>query len=257
MSLFDLNGKVVAITGGYSHLGAAMSKGLQAAGASVYVLGRSEEKHKAAFPAASEGLTFVKCDISDANSIRNAFSEIADARGSIDILINNAVYVRGQDPLAISDEDWQQSIDGALNSVYRCIREVTPHFDKAGVGKVINISSMYGMVSPDFSVYEESPAFLNPPHYGAAKAGVLQLTRYFAQYLGPRGIQVNAISPGAFPSPEVQKDSLFVKNLSAKTALKRIGGPEDLVGAVVFLSSKASDYITGQNIVVDGGWTIT
>ena len=257
MSLFDLQGKVVAVTGGYSHLGTAMCKGLQEAGACVYALGRSEEKFAAKFTAPSDTLRFAACDISETKSIKACFAQIPQSHGTLDVLINNGVYVRGQNPLELSDEDWAHSIDGALNSVYRCIREAAPYFEKTGSGKIINISSMYGMVSPDFSVYDDSPAFLNPPHYGAAKAGVLQLTRYFAQYLGERSIQVNAISPGAFPNPEVQKDSLFIKNLSAKTALKRIGEPEDLVGSVVFLSSKASDYITGQNIVVDGGWTIT
>jgi NAD(P)-dependent dehydrogenase (short-subunit alcohol dehydrogenase family) len=116
---------------------------------------------------------------------------------------------------------------------------------------------MYGMVSPDFSVYEQSPDFLNPPHYGAAKAGVLQLTRYFAQYLGPKNIQVNAISPGPFPNAKTQEDKAFIKALAARTSLKRIGQPEDLMGSVVFLSSAASDFMTGQNLVVDGGWTIT
>ena len=116
---------------------------------------------------------------------------------------------------------------------------------------------MYGMVSPDFSIYEEFPNFLNPPHYGAAKAAVIQLTKYFAHYLGTEDIQVNAVSPGAFPSEKVQENNLFIKSLEKKTALKRIGQPSDLVGAFVFLSSNASDYITGHNLVVDGGWTVS
>src|SRR5690606_15062193 len=113
-----------------------------------------------------------------------------------------------------------------------------------------------GMVAPDFSVYENCEEYINPPHYGAAKAGVIQLTKYFASYLGKENIRVNCISPGPFPNKEVQKNETFISNLSRKTALKRIGKPEELVGSFIYLSSDASSFITGQNIVVDGGWTV-
>ncbi|HKB44766.1 MAG TPA: SDR family oxidoreductase, partial [Chitinophagaceae bacterium] len=97
---------------------------------------------------------------------------------------------------------------------------------------------------------------LNPPHYGAAKAGILQLTKYYASYLGSSGITVNCVTPGPFPSLEVQKNHKFIEKLSARTLLGRIGKPEDLAGAFVFLSSDAANFITGQNLVVDGGWTV-
>ena len=116
---------------------------------------------------------------------------------------------------------------------------------------------MYGMVAPQFEVYEKHPQFLNPPHYGAAKAGVLQLGKYYASYLGTMNINVNTITPGPFPSDEVKENKSFVSALEQKTSLKRVGLPEDLAGAFVFLSSEASNYITGQNIIVDGGWTAT
>ena len=114
---------------------------------------------------------------------------------------------------------------------------------------------MYGVVAPDFSVYDDSPQFFNPPHYGAAKAGLVQLTKYYASYLGKYNINVNAVSPGPFPHDSVQKDVGFIKRLESKTALKRIGKPSDLGGIFVFLCSDASNYITGQNLMVDGGWT--
>ena len=115
--------------------------------------------------------------------------------------------------------------------------------------------AMYGIVAPDFSVYDESPRFLNPPHYGAAKAGVLQLTRYYASYLGKLNIQVNAVSPGPFPSNIVQENTTFIGQLAERTCLKRIGKPEELAGVFTFLSSDAANFITGQNFIVDGGWT--
>jgi gluconate 5-dehydrogenase len=195
--------------------------------------------------------------VSSTDEVKQAFSRVFEEHQAIDVLVNNAVSVRGRDPLQISDPEWEYSVDGALSSVYRCIREVAPYLVRNGRGKIINISSMYGMVSPDFRIYEDCPAFLNPPHYGAAKAGVIQLTRYFARYLGPHNIQVNCISPGPFPNESVQHNQGFVHALEERTALGRIGRPEDLVGAVVFLSSAAADFVTGHNLVVDGGWTIT
>lgn len=256
--LFSLDKKVVLVTGGYGYLGRAICRGLAESGALVYVLGRSKEKFADAFAQNNEKILFADCDVSETASIKRAFEEIYERENRIDVLVNNAFYVRGQKPLEISDDDWTFSIDGTLNSVYRCIREIAPFFLRNGGGKIINVSSMYGVVAPDFSVYDKSPAFLNPPHYGAAKAGVVQLTKYFAQYLGEKNIQVNAVSPGAFPSDAVrQRDENFADRLAAKTALKRVGKPEDLTGAFVFLSSKASDYITGHNLIVDGGWTIS
>jgi NAD(P)-dependent dehydrogenase (short-subunit alcohol dehydrogenase family) len=257
MYLFDLKGKVIIVTGGYGHLGTAMCLALSNFGAIVYVIGKSQEKFNCQFANLVPVINFMHCDISNTNNIQQSFSEIFEEHQAIDVIVNNAVYLHGQTPLEISDEDWQYSIDGTLNSVYRCIREVVPYFLKNQMGKIVNISSMYGMVSPDFQMYENHPDFLNPPHYGAAKAGVIQLTKYFAQYLGHHNIQVNAISPGPFPNDSVQQNNDFIKILASKTALKRIGRPEDIVGAVAFLSSNAADFVTGHNLVVDGGWTIS
>lgn len=254
MNLFSLEHKVILVTGGYGHLGQAICQGLVEAKAQVVVLGRSEEKFKQVFPE-PENLHFQPCDISQSASIEKALSTIGQRFRKIDVLVNNAIYSRGQHPENMSDEDWNYGIDGVLNSVYRCIRAVIPYMKEQKRGKIINVSSMYGIVSPDFSIYEGNP-FLNPPHYGAAKAGVIQLSRYFAVHLGKKNIQVNTISPGAFPSPEVQKNQEFIKRLQNKSPLGKIGQADDLKGAFVFLSSEASNFITGQNLVIDGGWTI-
>ena len=251
-----LEEKVIAITGGYGHLGAGMTEALLNHGAEVVVLGRSEEKFKAVHQRSESdpALSFRICDIGDTGSVAQALKWIVKEKGRLDVLVNNAVFGKAQIPEKMTDEEWKQGVDGTLNSVFRCIRESLPYLTNGG--RIINISSMYGTVSPDFSIYDEYPAFLNPPNYGASKAGVQQLTRYFASYLGQKGITVNCISPGPFPSPEVQKNPGFIRQLEARTALKRIGKPEDLGGICVFLSSDSSSYITGQNIQVDGGWTI-
>lgn len=253
--LFSLRGKTVLVTGGYGHLGTAISTGLAEAGAAVYVLGRDKHKFQAAFADTPHlNIRFQACDVSQSQSIAAAFRQVQETEGRIDVLVNNAFYSRGQHPEQLKDEDWAYGIDGSLNSVYRCIREVIPYMKEQG-GRIINVSSMYGMVSPDFSIYDESPASLNPPHYGAAKAGVLQLTRYFACYLGRHNITVNAITPGPFPSESVRQDEVFIQKLKKKNPLGRFGEPEDLKGAFIYLASDASAFMTGQNMVIDGGWT--
>ncbi|HMV91731.1 MAG TPA: SDR family oxidoreductase, partial [Cyclobacteriaceae bacterium] len=173
-----------------------------------------------------------------------------------DVLINNAFYSAGQSPEQMTDDEWSVGMDGALGSVFRCIRAIIPIMKNQRSGKIINVASMYGMVAPDFRAYDNSPNFLNPPHYGAAKAGVIQVTRYYASYLGKDGITVNCVSPGPFPSQAVQADQDFIARLRERTVLGRIGSPEELSGLFVFLSSEAANFITGQNIAVDGGWTI-
>jgi len=257
MNLFDLHGKVIIVTGGYGHIGNTICRGLYDHGAIIYVFGKSEDKFKSQFYDETATIYFKSCDISNTLNIQQSLLEVFEQHQRINVFINNAFYLRGQNPLCISDEDWQYSIDGTLNSVYRCIREVVPYFLKNSGGKIINISSMYGLISPDFKIYDNHPDFLNPPQYGAAKAGVIQLTKYFAQYLGHYNIQVNAISPGPFPNESVQLDQEFVQELANRTSLKRIGKTDELVGSAIFLSSAASNFITGHNLVVDGGWTIT
>lgn len=253
--LLSLKNKTALVTGGYGHLGNAISEGLAEAGASVFVLGRDRKKFDKAFSA--KGLSnvyFQYCDISDSETIKDAFNKVNEQVGKIDILINNAFYSKGQQPEQLTDDEWAYGIDGNLNSVYKCIREVIP-FLKVNGGRIINVSSMYGIVSPDFNIYADSPEFLNPPHYGAAKAGVIQLTRYFACYLGKYNITVNTVTPGPFPSQKVQEDKAFIEQLQKKNPLRRIGKPSDLKGAFVYLASDASSFMTGQNMIIDGGWT--
>lgn len=256
---FDLKNKIVLITGGYGHLGKAITESLVFHGATVYVLGRDEKKFDQVFsqtPIKKDELNFQFCDVSASLSIAEAFQKIVDKTGKIDVLINNAFYATGQSPENMTDEEWDKGIDGTLGSVFRCTKQIIPYLKRAGNGKIINVSSMYGVVAPEFEIYKDFPQFLNPPHYGAAKAGILQLTKYYASYLGNFGINVNTVTPGPFPSLQVQQENGFVAELERKTCLKKIGKPEDVAGAFIFLASDASNFITGQNIIVDGGWTI-
>jgi NAD(P)-dependent dehydrogenase (short-subunit alcohol dehydrogenase family) len=250
----SLEGKNVAITGGYGHLGVAIVDSLVAHGANVSVFGKDEDKFYAA--SFSPNVQFVQCDLADAQQVKSSIKKVVDRYdGKLAGFINNAFFLQGQSPINMTDSEWATGIDGTLATVFRCTREVTPFMIKQGFGKIVNVSSMYGLVAPDFSVYDESPEFLNPPHYGAAKAGVLQLTRYYAGYLGTRGICVNSVTPGPFPNENVKRNRPFVERLEKHTMVGRVGSPEDVAGVFVFLMSDASNFVTGQNFIVDGGWT--
>jgi NAD(P)-dependent dehydrogenase (short-subunit alcohol dehydrogenase family) len=255
-TLFDLSGRTVLLTGGYGHLGRAIAAGLHAHGARVVVLGRSAESFARAFGEAPENLHFIFCDVSETASVQAAFRQSFDLYGPPSVLINNAFYSRGQQPDALPDADFALGLDGSVGTAYRCLREVLPYLRAAGGGKIINVASMYGVVAPDFGAYTNAPQFLNPPHYGAGKAAMIQLTKYFASYLGPANIQVNCVSPGAFPSDAVRQDAAFEGELQRRIPLGRVGEPQDLAGAFVFLSSAAANFVTGHNLVVDGGWTV-
>lgn len=256
LELFSLEGKTAVVTGGCGHLGQAMVAALADAGAAVWVAGTSHEKFLRVFGQESD-LRFVKIDIMDSKSIREAFTEVAREAGQIDVLINNAAQYAGIGKKSedLSDDDWVRCIEGIAGSTYKCIREVLP-FMQAG-GSIVNIASMYGIVSPYLAVYEPPcEASLIPVNYSAGKASVIQMTRYFGTYLIDRKIRVNSISPGPFPSPKVQENKVFADRLREKNPSHRLGDPEDLKGAVLFLASDASKYVVGQNIQVDGGWTI-
>jgi NAD(P)-dependent dehydrogenase (short-subunit alcohol dehydrogenase family) len=171
---------------------------------------------------------------------------------AVDILINNAWAGIKNSWESINDEDWEHDIDMSLNSVFRMTKAAFPDL-KATRGVILNIASMYGHIGPDYRIYD-GKEFANPPSYGAAKAGVIQFTKYLASFLSPHGIRVNALSPGAFPHPPTQKHEEFMQRLCSKNPMNRIGQPEELKGAVALLCSNAGSYITGQNICVDGGW---
>lgn len=253
---FKLDGKIAVVTAGYSHLGKAFSSALVEAGATVIVAGRKKEKFDELF-SNKKGLFFEPIDILDTDSVKNCFLQVKNKYGSIDILVNNATTVQGSRFFEeITDDDWNYSMDGVAGSVFRTIKEVVPYMKEKG-GSIVNIASMYGYIAPDFRMYEGDYIHqFNPIHYGAGKAAVIQMTKYLAEYLIKDNIRVNAISPGTFPSKATQQYPEFIKKLSAKNPKNRIGEPEDLKGAVVFLASEASNYIIGQNLKVDGGWDI-
>ena len=250
--LFSLDKKTVVITGGNGYLGRPIVLGLIEFGATVIVADLTIRN------IGLERVHEVECDVSDSESIRRMFRQADGLTGRIDVLINCATYGAGYGPAGmvenLSDDDWTKGVDGALGTVFRCTREVIPYMEKAGGGSIINFASMYGVVSPDPSIYGDSGAN-NPANYGAGKAGVIQFTRYCAAHLAAKKIRVNSVTPGPFPNSETQKNQKFLQELSRKTMVGRVGKAEEIVGAILLLASDASSFMTGSNIVVDGGWT--
>lgn len=260
--IFTMEGKNVIFTGGCGALGRVMVKALLEYGANVAVpemcdrFDESFDQYKN-----NNKLKVIITDLSSTESIKASFSEADKAFGGIDVLVNCAAYGGGAGGKSceyrldkIDDETWENGVDGTLNVIFRCTREVIPYFDKKGKGTIVNVGSMYGLIAPDFEIYGDNIPW-SPPTYGAGKAGVLQFTRYCASALARRNIRVNSITPGPFPGITPATDMEFIGRLSNKTMLKRTGKAEELNGALLLLASDASSFMTGTNIVVDGGMT--
>lgn len=258
INIFDLSHKVAIVTGGYGHLGTSISEALAEAGADVYIVGKNKEKcieiANLIQKSVNSKITGLELDISSTKSIEDCFNQIIEKSSKIDILVNNASYAISEKLEDMTSENWQQGIEGTINGVFRCTKAVLSYMKNNNSGSIINISSMYGIVSPDPSIYLKNN-FNNSPSYGSGKAGIIQFSRYCACYLAKNGIRVNTISPGPFPNTDVQKNQDFISELEKKTPMGRIGKPHEIKGAIVFLASNASSYVTGQNISVDGGWT--
>jgi len=256
--IFSLHEKVVLITGGSGHLGAAMSEGVLQYGAKLYIASRNEEKNAEYVNYLSKkynkDVFHLYLDTTDITSVQEVVKEILLIEGRIDVLINNSYSGTSGDILSVSESDWVKTFDGSIHSTYRLIKEVLPSMIKEKSGSIINIASMYGVVSPNPDIYGDTGQN-NPPHYGASKAAIIQFSKYLAGHYGRDGIRVNAISPGPFPNHTTQQNKKFIEELDKKNPLGRIGKPEELKGIVVLLASGAGSYITGQNISVDGGWT--
>jgi NAD(P)-dependent dehydrogenase (short-subunit alcohol dehydrogenase family) len=249
--LFSLKGRIAIVTGAGGHLGAAMARGLAQAGAKVHLLGRSREPLEALARDIGPSAQAAVLDVTDAAAVSTFLHGLPEGR--LDVLVNNA-YASTAQP----DAAFAAAYEITVTATFRLVCESLPLLRAAvaacGGASVINIASMYGMVSPDPRVYEDSPP--NPPFYGAAKAGLIQLTRHLAAELAPERIRVNAVSPGPFPSPTSQASfPKLMRNLEKKVQLGRLGRPEELIGAVNFLASDAASYVTGINLPVDGGWT--
>ncbi len=250
LSRFDLEGKVALVTGGGRGLGKAMALALVDAGCSLTVTARTKEQiEQTAEEVRERGgrCLAVPADISSFDQVRNVVEATVKEYGRLDILVNNAggVHQGMWKPFFdITPQDWQDGIAINLSGSFYCSQLAARHMAEMGGGKIINIASLYGL-----------RGFGSAITYCAAKGGVVQLTRALALYLAPYNIQVNAIAPGMFPTvePPTEHERMRMQITAKRIPLQRLGKPSELGGLAVFLSSEASDYITGEVIVCDGG----
>lgn len=257
--LMSLKGKRALVTGGAGLLGGQISDTLAELGADVIIASRNiencQEKADELTKEFPNGNFFsYALDIGSPNSIKSCINSIDEDLGGFDILVTCAWSGRKNDWESINDEDWDNDIEICLNGVFRLIKASTDIL-KRNKGVILNIGSMYGHVAPDYRLYEGVPQ-ANPPSYGAAKAGIIQLTKYLGSFLAPYGIRTNCISPGPFPFEDViDQYPEFKERLCNKNPMGRLGKSHEIKGAVALLCSDASSYMTGQNICIDGGWT--
>jgi len=250
---FSLLGKVAIVTGGAGLYGKFIVEGLTEAEAFVYIASRNIDKCKEFAEELKEKgyeVEAIRLDQSDEESINSLREKIVREKGKIDILINNAV-LRPMKSYYDEVEKFRISMEVNAVGIFNLTRTIGEVMREQRNGSIINISSIQGIVGPDFTLYEGTDMDV-PPDYFFHKGGLINLTRYFASRLGPYNVRVNCISPGGLYTGQ---DERFVKRYNKRTFLGRMADGEDIKGVVVFLASDASSYITGANIVVDGGYT--
>jgi NAD(P)-dependent dehydrogenase (short-subunit alcohol dehydrogenase family) len=268
--LFSLRGRTAVITGAAGMLGRRYSEAFARYGASVALVDIDGERARrcAATVGAQTGSRCIgiETDISSKSSVAGMVSDVIGEFGAIDILVNNAAidpkFEAGtscRDGPSFEDfplELWQKTLDVNLTGTFLCCQAVGREMAARKSGSVINISSTYGLVAPDQRIYHKddasTPAFCKPAAYTVTKAAVIQLTRYLATYWGDKGIRVNALVPGGVYNSH---DEEFIRKYSERTPLGRMATKDEMTGALIFLASDASSYMTGACLVVDGGWT--
>lgn len=241
-----LENKIIIVTGGNGLLGATIVEHIKSEGAFCI---NFEINHNT-----NEDLSNVACDITNEDSVTTAIALVIAKYGRIDGLVNNA-YPRtsdwGDKFEDIKFQSWQTNVDWQLNSYFYFTQQVVKYMVEKGTGSIINMASVYGIVGPDFTVYEDTSMTM-PAAYSAIKGGIVNFSRYLASYLGPNNIRVNTVSPGGIFDSQ---NPTFVANYNKKVPMRRMGQPKDIAPVISFLLSEDASYITGQNIAVDGGWT--
>jgi 3-oxoacyl-[acyl-carrier protein] reductase len=239
----DLTGKNAVVTGSTRGIGRAVAQALADSGARVAVVGRDREKASAVASGIGSGSAGFACDVGDTAQVAQLVADVEKEFGGIDILVNNAGITRDNLVMRLKDEDWDDVLNANLRGAFAAIRAVSRGMMKKRSGRIINMASVVGLMGNK-----------GQANYAASKAGLIALTKSVAKELGTRGILVNAIAPG-FIETEMT-DAMTPEARAALNGiipLERLGKPEDVAAAVVFLASDMASYITGQVIVVDGG----
>lgn len=260
---YDLKGKAILLTGATGKIGPKYGELLSECGANVICLDLKEEKCRELEKRLRETYNTdpmgISVDITQKAKVQRAVDDIVKRYGKIDVLINNAAYeqlghIVGDEVLTFEDfplDVWKSSLDVNLTGMFLCSQSVGKVMVKQGYGVILNISSVYGVVAADQRIYGNSKQNSNIA-YATTKNGVLNFTRYLASYWQGKNIRVNSLSPGGVFNNQGEE---FVKNYSYKTMLGRMADMDDLCAAMLYLVSDASKFVTGFNLIVDGGWT--
>lgn len=255
--MINLENKIIVITGGSGLIGSAMCKLFAEQGAQIIIADIDLEKAErlASEIRLNNALAYaIEIDITNENSIFNTVNRIISDFGRIDGWVNNA-YPRtadwGKKFENIPVESWRKNVDMHLNGYFICCQKVVELMKQQKYGVIVNFSSIYGLVGPNFSIYEGTEMTM-PAAYSAIKGGIVNFTRYLATYYGKYNIRVNSISPGGVFDNQNER---FVQKYNDLTPLGRMAKPEEIASAALFLLSDAASFITGHNLVVDGGWT--
>lgn len=250
-NIFSCKNRTAIVTGGCGLIGREIVKGLSEYGATVYIVDQNEVEAQKLL---NQNIRYINLDITSESSVRDVLKRIVSQRGTVDILVNCA-YPHTSDWGAkfenVKFDSWKLNVDNHLGGYFLMCKETAMIMKEHGGGSIINLASTYGVVAPDFSIYEGSEMTM-PVAYAPIKAGIIAMTKYIATYFGSYNIRANTISPGGIYDNQT---SSFVEKYSRKTPLGRMGKPDEIVGAVIYLASDASSFVTGQNILVDGGWT--
>jgi NAD(P)-dependent dehydrogenase (short-subunit alcohol dehydrogenase family) len=252
---FSLAGRVAVVTGGSGPLfGSSISEALAEAGATVVTASRSLERNQAfaeRMRSAGHAVHAMELDITQPDSIEALRAAVTERLGRVDVLVNSAVVGRGGGFNEQTPDYWAHSASGNMVGLFAMCKAFVPAMARQGRGSIINISSIYGVVANDPSLYLGTD-MRQPPDYTFVKAGMINFTRYLANYFGKQGVRANALCPGGYYDDQPQP---FLEAYTRRCPLGRMLGNEDIKGAVVFLASDASEYVTGTCLMVDGGWT--
>lgn len=256
---FSLDGKIVVLTGAAGIIGCQVVKTFVEAGARVFAIDRDEAQLEERLGAAHSSLMTCVADVASRPSLSDAHALLVARWGQADALLNNAAtksknFFEPFETFAV--EEWNEVMAVNLTGAMLCAQVFGSPMAERGKGSIVNTLSIYGIVAPDQRIYEGSEylgrAINTPAVYAASKAGLWGLTKYLAAYWGHNGVRVNAVTPGGVFSGQ---NKTFVENYSSRTPLGRMAQTDDIVNAVRYLTSDAAKYITGHNLVVDGGWT--